>query len=302
MHILITGGTGFIGSALLPALASQGHRLTVLTRTARQETSTVRFVTDLDDVGEGIDAVINLAGASLADKRWSDAYKAEMVASRVGTTDQLVAWMRNLTMPPAVLLSGSAIGYYGPSDSERFDESSAPGAGFAADLCQQWESAARQAEQLGVRVALLRLGVVFDHGGGALTEMLRSFQFGMGSWVGSGAQWLSWVHRWDVVRSIAFLLMRSDARGAYNLTAPGAVTHREFCHLASTHKRVLLKMGVPGFVLRTLVGEMADELLLSGQQVAPDALESMGFRFQFPHLDTALGEILGSQNAARSLD
>ncbi len=301
MHILVTGGTGFIGSALLPALVAAGHQLTVLSRKVRPPSNSVRYITVFDEVETGVDAVINLAGASLADKRWNDAYKAEMVASRVGTTDRLITWMRGLEAPPSVMISGSAIGYYGASDSAHFDESSAAGAGFAAALCQQWESAAQQAEQLGVRVVLLRLGVVFDHDGGALTEMLRSFQFGMGSWVGSGSQWLSWVHRWDVVRGIVFLLQHNDARGPVNMTAPGAVTHREFCEIASSHKRVLLKMGVPGFVLRTMVGEMADELLLSGQRVAPEALESMGFQFHYPALDGALGEILDKQRPERAM-
>ena len=306
MHILVTGGTGFIGQALLPALQQQGHTVTVLTRQHLSDRAadrgSVTYVQQLDAVPLPVHAVINLAGASLADRRWSDAYKAEMVASRVGTTDSLISWMSQQPTPPGVLLSGSAIGWYGASQEAVFDEQSPPGAGFAAALCQQWESAAQAATSLGTRVALLRLGVVFDRDGGALQEMLRSFKFGVGSWLGSGHQWLSWVHRWDVVRSILFLLEQSDASGAFNIVAPEAVTHRQFCEIASGRSPTLFNMGVPNFVARALVGEMADELLLSGQRVTPAALTAVGFTFAFPSLDGALVDIQAKVAPRRNLD
>lgn len=302
MHILVTGGTGFIGQALLPALQQQGHAITVLTRQELSDSDTITYVRDLDAVALPVHAVINLAGASLADRRWSDAYKAEMVASRVGTTDRLVDWMSRHSAPPGVLLSGSAIGWYGASEEAVFDEQSPPGTGFAAELCQQWESAAEAAVPLGTRVALLRLGVVFDRDGGALQEMLRSFKFGIGSWLGSGRQWLSWVHRWDVVRSILFLLADDRASGAFNIVAPEAVTHRQFCDIASGRRPTLFNMGVPSFVARALVGEMADELLLSGQRVTPAALSSSGYQFAFPSLDGALVDIQAKGAPRRCLD
>jgi uncharacterized protein (TIGR01777 family) len=301
MHILVTGGTGFIGQALVPALQQGGHTVTVLSRQALKNREGLSYVKEFDEIRSPVDAVINLAGASLADRRWSDTYKAEMVASRVGTTDRLVAWMSQQATPPGVLLSGSAIGWYGASEDAVFDEKSPPGSGFAAELCQQWESAAEAAVSLGTRVALLRLGVVFDRDGGALQEMLRSFKFGVGSWLGSGHQWLSWVHRWDVVRSMLFLLEDSRARGAYNIVAPEAVTHRQFCDIASGRRPTLFSMGVPGFVARALVGEMAEELLLSGQHVAPVALTTLGYQFEFPGLDGALVDIQAKETPRRSL-
>lgn len=288
MHILVTGGTGFIGSALVPALVDRGDKVTVLSRRARVSTPTVTYVTSFDDVSEQVDAVINLAGASLADKRWSKRYKEIMVASRVETTERLVAWMQAQPTPIKVLLSGSAIGYYGSSETTAFTEQSPPGCGFSADLCQAWEQAAQMALTGNTRVVLMRLGVVLDAGGGALVEMLRSFSVGVGSWVGSGRQWLSWIHRRDVVKTILFLLDTETIAGPVNLVAPEAVTHREFCTVASRVKRVLLQLSVPGLALRLMVGEMAEELLLNGQRVQPKVLVDNGFRFAHATLESAL--------------
>lgn len=293
MHVLVTGGTGFIGSALVPALLAAGHSVTILSRRAHDDAASVRYVTALAAITEPVDAVINLAGASLAAKRWTTAYKAEMLDSRVGSTRELVAWFGRQDTPPAVLVSGSAIGWYGDSLTAGFTEDSPPGAGFAAELCQQWESAALAAEHLGVRVVLLRLGVVFGRDGGALTEMLRSFRFGVGSWVGSGRQWLSWVHRRDVVESILFLLAKDDASGAFNISAPRPVTHREFAEAAAERKPTLFSAAVPGPLLRVMVGEMAEELLLKGQRVLPERLKAAGYSFRFASLEAALADILG---------
>lgn len=292
MHILITGGTGFIGAALVPALLAQGNAVTILSRSPRESSSKQRYATDLAEITEPVDAVINLAGASLADKRWSDVYKAEIVASRVALTQRLVDWMAAQNVPPKILISGSAIGYYGHSQDAQFTESSPAGAGFSADLCQQWESAALRAEALGIRVVVLRLGVVFDREGGALEPMMQSFNMGVGSWVGNGKQWLSWVHRWDVVRAIQYLLANSETTGAYNLTAPTPVTHKVFAEILATRKPTLFNMGVPAFAMRLLVGEMANELLLAGQRVIPNRLSLEGFEFSFASLDSALIDIL----------
>lgn len=292
MHILVTGGTGFIGSALIPALKRRGDRVTVLSRKSRQNTRDVAYVQQLTDIETPVDAVINLAGASLAAKRWSDRYKAEIVASRVGLTERLVSWMKAQPQSPKVLLSGSAIGYYGTSGTTTFTEASLPGTGFAAELCQAWESAASVADDGATRVVQLRLGVVFDRDGGALQEMMRSFRFGVGSWVGSGSQWLSWVHRADVVRAILLLLEDERAQGPFNVVAPNALTHRQFCETLSARKPTLFSAGVPGFLLRAMVGEMADELLLNGQRVLPEKLEALGFEFRFESLDSALIDIL----------
>jgi len=296
MHILITGGTGFIGTALTSELLKRGDEVTVLTRSPAQQRTGVRFVARLEDVATPVDGVINLAGASLADKRWSDRYKAEMVASRAGLTERLVTWMNGLATPPRVLISGSAIGFYGSDRKARFDETSPPGSGFSASLCRAWESAASLAESDQTRVVTLRLGVVFDRDGGALQPMMRSFRFGVGSWVGDGQQWLSWIHRGDVVAAITFLLDRHDARGAYNLSAPNPVTHRDFCAILASRKPVLFSAPVPGFLMRAALGEMADELLLEGQRVVPERLLQQGFHFRFSSLDSALTDIIGRES------
>lgn len=288
MHILVTGGTGFIGSALVPALVDRGDKVTVLSRRARVSTPAVTYVMSLDDVREQVDAVINLAGASLADRRWSKRYKEIMVASRVETTERLVAWMQTQPTPVKALLSGSAIGYYGSSEILAFTEQSPQGSGFSADLCQVWEQAANAGVSADTRVVLLRLGVVLDAGGGALVEMLRSFNLGVGSWVGSGRQWLSWIHRCDVVKAMLFLLDNETISGPVNLVAPEAVTHREFCTVASRVKRVLLQLGVPSVALKLMVGEMAEELLLNGQRVQPRVLVDNGFDFAHSTLESAL--------------
>ncbi|TGD73617.1 TIGR01777 family protein [Mangrovimicrobium sediminis] len=294
MRILVTGGTGFIGQSLLPALRERAGELVLLSRRSRPDEPGLRFVRRLDDIDDAthFDAVINLAGASLAGRRWSQGYKREMVASRVGTTRELVALFKRLPQPPAVLLSGSAVGYYGHRGDEILDESSPPGEdGFARDLCMDWEGAAVEAQALGTRVCLMRLGVVLDNGGGAFEQMARSFNFGFGSWIGSGEQWLSWIHRADAVAAMLWLLDHPELDGPFNLTAPQPVTSREFCRVLSDYKRTLLDMPLPAPVARLLLGEMADELLIHGQRVVPSALEASGFAFSLPDLPTALASI-----------
>lgn len=292
MHVLVTGGTGFIGSALVPELIKRDYLVTVLTRDTQAMRPGMDFVQTLEAIASPVDAVINLAGASLAERRWTEAYKAEMVASRAGLTQGLVAWMKGQACPPGVLISGSAVGFYGTSPDTVFDEHSPPGGGFSAELCQAWESAAGVYEGDAARVATLRLGVVFDRDGGALTEMMRSFRLGVGSWLGSGAQWLSWVHRADVVRAILHLLDDPNARGPFNVVAPMPVTHRDFCKILSARRRTLFNVGVPAPLMRLLLGEMADELLLEGQKVLPTRLLESGYDFRFSSLDSALIDIL----------
>ncbi len=295
MHIVVTGGTGFIGSALLPALVARGERITVLTRQEqleRQNHPQIRYVTALEAITEPVDAVVNLAGASLAAKRWTPAYKQEIRTSRVDFTEKLVTWMRSLEVPPAALISGSAIGYYGASADARFTESSAVASDFAATLCSDWEQAALVAQSDATRVVPLRLGVVLDAGGGALTEMMRSFHFGVGSYLGSGSQWLSWVHRKDVVRVIEICL-DTAVSGPINVVAPNPVNHRAFSEALARRRRTLFTTAVPGFVMRGLLGEMAEALLLSGQWVVPERLQKeLAFKFSFPSIDEALIDIL----------
>jgi len=294
MHILVTGGTGFIGSALLDRLLVDGHRLTVLSRSVRNGDPRVSYVQSLEAISSdtGIDAIINLAGESLAAKRWSEAYKRKIVASRLETTEALLALIERLESPPKVLLSGSAIGYYGAHGNEALDEQAKPGSGFAADLCQRWEAVASEAGNAGVRVCLLRLGVVLDRDGGALVEMVRPFKMGIANWVGDGKQYLSWIHRDDVVAAIVHLLEQPHLSGPYNLTAPSPVTSRQFCDALKRHLRTLVTLPMPAVVMRTLVGEMADELLICGQRVVPGGLEASGFEFRHPDIDSALAASL----------
>ena len=294
MHLLMTGATGFIGQPLCEQLIAGGHRLTVLTRQPLMDTASCNYIDKLAAVNsdERIDAVINLAGASLADRRWTIAYKKEILASRLDTTEALLQLLRRLESKPRVLLSASAIGFYGHHGDEELDEAGSSNPGFSQDLCERWEQSASTARELGVRVCLLRLGVVLDQGGGAFAQMARPFSFGVANWLGGGHQWLSWVHRRDVIRAMEFLLQREDLDGAFNITAPQAVTSRGFCDAMKRHKRTLVSAPVPAAIMRLMVGEMAQELLLNGQRVVPTALRQAGFTFEFPDIDAALTDIL----------
>ncbi|RLQ23076.1 TIGR01777 family protein [Seongchinamella sediminis] len=296
MHILITGGTGFIGEALVPALRQQQHTLRILTRQSRAGGDGVDYIKALDDIPreQTVHAVINLAGASLADRRWSGSYKREIVNSRLDTTAALVNWLAGREQRPEVLLSGSAIGYYGHHGDERLDENGSTNPCFAQALCQQWEAKAGEASGLGVRTCLLRLGVVLDSGGGAFLQMARPFRFGIGNWIGDGHQWLSWIHRADVVSAMLFLLAEDSLSGPFNLTAPEPVTSRGFCEAMQKQRRTIINAPVPAAAMRLLLGEMAEELLINGQRVVPARLRQAGLEFRYPSLDAALRDILAA--------
>ncbi|TCO75741.1 TIGR01777 family oxidoreductase [Chromatocurvus halotolerans] len=293
MHILLTGGTGFIGDALVPSLLTQGHELTILSRSRHTDTEGCRYIRNLDELADDahIDAAINLAGASLAGARWTASYKREIVDSRLETTRQLVACMQRLQVPPGVLLNASAIGYYGHGD-QPVTEADDAGEGFSADLCRRWEEAASHAETLGTRVCLCRFGVVLDAGGGAFEELFRPFRFGLANWIGNGRQWLSWVHRSDVVAALAFLLEHDELSGPFNVTAPEPVTGRGMCDAIKQQRKTLITAPVPATVMRIMLGEMADELLINGQKVLPQRLTNSGFTFSYAHIDDALHAIL----------
>lgn len=301
MHILITGGTGFIGQALVPQLLDAGHRITILSRGRHRDTAQCTYVRSLDEMpGDASpEAVVNLAGASLAGKRWTQAYKEEIVASRVDGTRALVDYLASLAQPPRTLLSASAIGYYGPRGDEPLAESAAAGRGFSSELCQAWEEEASRARSLGVRTCLLRLGVVLDREGGALREMAMPFRFGIATWPGTGHQYLSWIHRADVVAAMTLMLEDDSLAGIFNVTAPAPVTQRAFCTAMRKHFGTLPAVPVPGFMMRLMLGEMAEELLLTGQRVQPDALETAGYTFRFPELEQALSAIFSRHAADR---
>ena len=292
MHILMTGGTGLIGTAACAALHAAGHRLTILTRRTRPATVEATYITSLGECADRVDVVINLAGAGLADKRWSSAYKRQIVSSRVDLTRALVVWMSELELPPKRLISASAIGYYGAADEQTFTEGAGVGTGFSAALCQSWEQEAGRAAAQGTQVSLLRFGVVLARDGGALGKMTQSFRLGVETWLGSGEQWLSWIHVDDAVRVIQHVLAQECPAGAYNTVAPEPARHREFAHEAGRQSKTWLRLGVPAIAARLMAGEMAEELLLSGQRVLPSQLLEDGFQFHYPTLNEALKNLI----------
>jgi len=291
MHILITGGTGFIGQALIPALREDGHTLTVLTRQSLTTKHGVTYVQSLDAVEIPVDAVINLAGASIAGKRWSSRYKAEIVDSRLSTTQALGTYFERCGSAPSVWLNASAIGYYGPRGDERVDEQGDAGEGFSAALCRDWEVAARDATSDATRLCILRLGVVLDRDDGAYPQIAAPFRMGVANWIGDGKQYLSWVHRGDVVAAMQHLLEHPELSGIFNVTAPTPVTSRELCAAMKKVHRTLITVPMPAPMMRLMVGEMADELLITGQRVVPERLVDSGFVFRHPTIDTALEAI-----------
>jgi len=294
--IAITGASGLIGTALSAHLRSQGHRVVAFTR--RSDASSDSIAWDpksgrLDSSKlSGVDAVVHLAGAGIGDKRWSDAYKREILESRTKGTKLLASALADSADGPRILLSGSAIGFYGESTTEEFTESSPAGKGFLADVCVQWEDAAAVASKAGIRVAFLRTGIVLSPKGGALKKLLPLFKLGAGGRMGSGKQWQSWISIDDEVAAIDHLLS-SSLSGAVNLTAPAPVTQAEFTTtLARVLKRPAL-LPVPSFGPKLLLGgELADALLFTGQKVLPKALIADGFTFRHPDLESALRSLL----------
>jgi uncharacterized protein (TIGR01777 family) len=293
MKLLITGGTGFIGAALCRTLSERGHQLLVLSRRPDQQAPCdgITFLpwdaSTWQRAAESCDGLINLAGESLAAKRWSPQQKALIRESRVQITQRLVSAMGVLPKRPGVLINASAIGYYGPRGDEPLTEADPPGTGFLAKTCQAWEAEAQRAEALGLRVVRLRIGLVVAPGGGALSKLVPPFRLFIGGPLGSGRQWVSWIHRDDCIGLIEWALTTPSVRGAVNATAPEPVTMHELCRRLGEVLHRPSWARVPAFVLRTLLGEMA-ELLLTGQRVLPSAAQRAGYAFRFPELRSAL--------------
>jgi uncharacterized protein len=296
MHIVITGATGLIGTALTDRLRADGHTVMPLVRRqalAGEATWDPAGGVLEPSVISGADAVINLSGAGIGDKRWTESYKRELLTSRTLTTGLLARTIAAADRKPSVFLSGSAIGIYGPTDDTELDERSPAGTTFLADICRQWEAATAPAEAVGVRVAHLRTGIVLAKHGGALKKQLPLFKFGLGGKFGNGSPYQSWISLDDEVGAIVHLLT-ADVRGPVNLTAPHPVTGVEF---AKTLGAVLKRPAVlpiprfgPGLVLGN---ELAEALLFTGQRVLPRVLSASGFEFVHPTLDVALRSILG---------
>lgn len=294
--IAITGASGLIGTALSNHLRAQGHDVISFSRRGESSPTTIAWdpAAGRIDAGRlsGVDAVVHLAGAGIGDRRWTDSYKREILESRTKGTALLANAMADAPHGPKVLLSGSAIGYYGESLSTEFTESSPAGRGFLADVCVQWEAATAAAERAGVRVAHLRTGIVLSPKGGALKKLLPLFKIGAGGRMGSGRQWQSWISIDDEIAAIDHLLS-SSVRGPVNLTAPKPVTQAEFTKtLAKVLKRPAL-LPVPSFGPKILLGsELADALLFTGQKVLPRVLEGDGFVFRHGDLESALRSLL----------
>ncbi|MCX8104145.1 MAG: TIGR01777 family oxidoreductase [Candidatus Bipolaricaulota bacterium] len=296
MTILITGATGFLGRRVCDVLGQTGHTLVALSRDPQRAKQRVPALAEafawdsLSQALTGCDAVIHLAGETVAG-RWNDAKKRAIRDSRVTSTRDLVNALAQLSTRPKVLISASAIGYYGDRGEEPLTEDSSPGSDFLAQVCQDWESEAARAENLGVRVARLRIGLVLGPGGGALQAMLPIFKFGLGGPLGSGRQFWSWVHRDDVVGAIAFALEREDLRGPVNVTAPQPVRQREFAQILGRLLRRPAVLPAPALALKIALGEFADSLL-SSQRVLPERLTKAGYEFRFAELELALREIV----------
>ncbi len=301
MRIVIAGGTGFLGAALTRRLVADGHQIVILTRriATTPPVAGVQMVewtpTDAARLPgaaiDGADAIVNLAGESIAGRRWTAAHKQRIRDSRIEATRALVTAIRNLRAAPRVFVSGSAVGYYGDRGDETLSEESSPGRDFLADVCVEWEAEARRAGSTQTRVVLVRTGLVLERDGGALAAMLPPFRFGAGGPVGSGRQFWPWIHRDDWVALVRWAIDTNAAAGPINATAPRPVTNREF---ARTLGRVLRRpafMPAPRIALRLALGEMADALLLSGQRAVPARAEALGFRFKYAELEPALQAI-----------
>jgi len=301
MKILVTGSSGLVGTALVKALGRDGHMVCRLMRPESAANNEVKdgfnvawnpATGELGGAGVGPDAVVNLAGASIAGGRWSAERKAVLRASRIDTTRALVEALAKMNVRPSVLVSASAIGIYGNRGDELLTEESKAGADFLAGLAREWEAEALKAEALGIRVVLSRFGIILSREGGALAKMLLPFKLGAGGRLGSGQQWMSWVTLEDVVGILRMAIEKAAVRGAVNVVAPQPVKNAEFTKVLAKalHRPALFP--APEFALRLALGEMADALLLSSQRVAPQKLEQAGYRFLHPELRAALSAIL----------
>lgn len=293
MRILITGGTGFIGTPLTKELRKAGHEVMITTRRKSTEKEKLTWSPpDLipPDVISEIDAIINLAGEPIAPQRWTEARKKLILSSRINTTRALVRSIENSDKKPKVFISASAIGYYGPHDEEPVNEEASPSSDYLASVCLKWEAEAQKAEALGLRVVRVRIGGVLEADGGLLVQMVGPFKNFAGGPIGSGKQWFSWIHRDDVVGIIKYAIENDSVSGPVNLTAPNPVTNKEFSNaLGKALKRPAL-INVPAFAVRLVLGELAS-VLLTGQKVIPEKALEAGYKFKYPEVNEALKAI-----------
>ena len=305
MRVVLVGGSGFIGKKLIDRLLQAHCELTVLSRTPNKVKNSFRAVhaelwdtktnNALHDVLDGADAVINLTGESIASKRWTRMQKQRILSSRMESTQALIGAMKQMKRKPAVLLNASAVGYYGHVPEGEVTETRAKGNGFLADVCAVWEAEALKAQDFGIRVVLLRTGIVINKTGGALQKLLLPFRLFLGGPLGSGAQWFPWIHLQDEVSGILFAMENEHMSGPVNLAAPESVRMSEFCKVLGgiLHRPSWIR--VPSRALHLVLGEMAGPLLLEGQNMIPQKLIASGFKFQFPKLEDALKDLLSEE-------
>lgn len=298
MRIILTGSSGLIGSQLKRQLREQDHEVIALVR-SQPTSASERYwkpseMTLNPDALEGADAVIHLAGAGIADSRWSDEQKRLIYRSRIDSTRLLVERMAEMRAKPDVFVSASAVGYYGDRGDTLLDETSAAGDGFLATVCRDWEYEALRAQEYGIRTAVMRTGIVLDSGGGALGQMLLPFKLGVGGRLGSGAQYMSWVSIDDTVAAYLHALNNDDIDGPVNVTAPHPVTNREFTRTLGNVLNRPTVLPVPAFGVKALFGEMGEKLLLEGARVRPEVLLETGFEFHYTDLERCLEDELNA--------
>lgn len=302
--ILMTGGTGLIGKKLASELCIQGAYVKILTRNVKKAIDlfsrnyALEFLDlkkydnplTLKTVIEDTDVVINLAGQNVGDKRWNNDYKDEIYSSRINSTKLIVDSIKLSSNKPEVLISASGVGVYGDKGDERVIEGSEPGTDFLAKVCVDWENEALKAVDLGIRVVIIRSGIVLDKSEGALPELLKPFKFFIGAYQGKGDQWFSWIHIEDIVKIYLFAIANTGVAGTVNAVSPEPVTNKNLIRTLSEFKKSAFLMSVPGFVLKIVAGEFAWNLL-TGQKVFPDKLIKEGFIFRFPDLKSSLSDL-----------
>lgn len=300
-HVLITGGTGLIGSALSKQLVQKNYRVTVMSRNPKtvankcgQQVKSIKALSEMTD-DTIIDAVINLAGEPIADKRWTDQRKAELETSRADLTRELVNWMTTRQQKPSCLISGSAVGWYGDGGAEVITEQSGYHDEYTHQLCDDWEKQALQAEQAGIRVCVVRTGLVLAKKGGFLQKMLPPFKLGLGGRLGHGEQYMPWIHLTDKINLLTFLLEDSRAKGVFNSCSPHPITNKEFTSILAKQLHRYAFFPVPSFVLKGLLGEMSS-LLLTGQNALPKKAQALGFSFVYTDAALALADVLSTRN------
>jgi len=302
-RILVTGGTGFVGRRLVAALVAAGHDVTVMTRDPKKATdlpTPLRIVTDFTEIADEapLDAIVHLAGEPVVGGLWTKARRERIHASRFGLTRRLVDWLATRKQKPAVLVSASAVGWYGLRGDEVLTESATAQVCFTQEVCVRWEQEARKAEHLGLRVVRLRIGLVLGRDGGLLASLLPSFEFGLGARLGNGQQWMSWIERDDLVRLVLTALSDTRYEGVVNATAPNPVRNAVFTQLVARALGRPAFLTLPAPLLRLAAGELAKEVLLGGQRVVPAKAEAAGFAFRYATLASALESILGAKLAS----